>query len=241
VLAGLGFRAGDRAAIGGPGLCRQLIVSLAVEGLGGVTASFASEGDPAAERLFGHVQWVIAGLPQRVPAGARAVLVDDAFLHALRQPLAARDVAWFTPPPDAPTRLARTSGSSGDPKFLLHDRTGFEWWLASAYGSCLLGRGEDSRMLVLCPLVVGGAYARACACLRLGAAVLAGYRLDLALLRPTSMFGLTAHLQGFLGAMPPEPRLHRRSPPAWWAAPCHVRCETRPRPCCGFRSTTGTG
>jgi long-chain acyl-CoA synthetase len=203
VLAALGFRAGDRVAIGGPGLGRQLLVSIAVEGLGGVTASFAAEGDDAAPALFRHVQWVIAGIACDVPVGVRTVLVDDAFLQSLQRPLEGPAPAWADPPPHAPMRLARTSGSSGAPKFLLHDRTGFEWWLASAYSSCLLGRGVDSRMLVLCPLVVGGAYARACACLRIGAAVLAGYRLDLAALRPTSMFGLAAHLQGFLAAVPP--------------------------------------
>jgi acyl-coenzyme A synthetase/AMP-(fatty) acid ligase len=203
VLAALGFRAGDRMAIGGPGVGRQLLVSMAVEGLGGVTASFEPEGDDGAQALFRSVQWVVAGLPQVVPAGVRFILLDDAFLRELARPLAGPPVPWVVPDADMPQRLARTSGSSGAPKFLLHDRTALEWWVASAYSSCLLARGADSRMLVLCPFVVGGAYARASACLRIGAAVVAGYRLDLAQLQPTSMFGLTAHLEGFVAALPP--------------------------------------
>ncbi|MBA2963934.1 MULTISPECIES: class I adenylate-forming enzyme family protein [Ramlibacter] len=202
LLVSMGFRAGDRVAIGGPGLGRQLAVSIAVEGLGGVTASFAAEGDAAAPALFRQVHWVIAGLPQQVPAGVRFVALDDAFVQAWRQPLAAPAVAWPALAPDTPQRLARTSGSSGAPKFLLHDRTAYEWWVASAYSSCLLAHGADSRMLLLCPLVVGGAYARASACLRVGAAVLAGYELDLDALRPTALFGLPAHLEGFVAALP---------------------------------------
>ncbi|RYZ01586.1 MAG: hypothetical protein EOO24_14960, partial [Comamonadaceae bacterium] len=186
VLLALGFRPGDRAAIAAQAIGRELVLSLAVEGLGGVTASCAAAGDEAAPALYARVQWVLAAAPQAVPAGVRFVLVDDAFLRTLDQPLQGPAPAWAAPTPDAPVRLARTSGSSGPPKFLVHDRTALEWWIASAYTSCLLAQGQDSRLLVLCPLVVGGAYARAAACLRIGAAVLGGAHVDLAAMRPTA-------------------------------------------------------
>jgi acyl-coenzyme A synthetase/AMP-(fatty) acid ligase len=202
LLLGLGFRAGDRVAIAGQHLGRQLLVAIAAESLGGVTAIFVEGGDPAAPALFRHVQWVVAGEPQAVPPGVRFVHFDDAFRHALQQPLDGPAPAWADPPPDAPARLARTSGSSGASRFLLHHRAGFEWWLATAHEGCLLGQGADSRMLVLCPLVAGGALARVCACIRIGGAVLAGVVLDLDQMRPTSMFGLTAHLAGFVDAIP---------------------------------------
>lgn len=201
VLVALGLRAGDRVAIGGPGLARQVVVTLAVEGLGGVTASFTVEGDTSAAALFRHVQWVVAGRPQQVPAGVRFIALDDAFLAGLLQPLDGPAVAWPPLPDAVPVRLARTSGSTGASKFLLQSWRGHDWSIDAFGPSCLAG-GRDARLLLLSPLVVGGAYPRVSACLRAGAAVLAGEHIVLDVLRPTCVFGLPAHLDWFVDAIP---------------------------------------
>jgi 2-aminobenzoate-CoA ligase len=209
MLAGLGLRAGDRVAIGGPGLARQVVVSLAVEGLGGVTASFTVEGDASAAALFRHVQWVIAGVPQDVPACVRFIAMDPAFLAALRDPLDGPSSPWMTLPGAAPVRLARTSGSTGASKFLLQSWRGHDWSVGEFARGCL-ARGRDDRMLLLTPMLVGGAWPRVSACLRVGAAVLAAEHIVLDAMRPTVVFGLPAHLDWFMNALPagtvlPEP------------------------------------
>jgi acyl-coenzyme A synthetase/AMP-(fatty) acid ligase len=205
-LARAGLQAGDRVAVGGTGLARQLLPLLAAEGLGAVTASFGSAGDEAAQALFRHVQWVVAGTPQAVPDGVRFLLLDETVLAGLRQPLEGPAIAWADLPADAPVRLARTSGSTGPPKFLLHPRAGHDWWIDYLLQPGLV-QGPESRLLVLCPLLVGGAYSRVSAGLRSGGAVLGGAQLDLDRLRPNLVLGLSVHVERFLDALPPGARL----------------------------------
>jgi acyl-coenzyme A synthetase/AMP-(fatty) acid ligase len=201
VLAAMGVRAGDRVAIGGPGLAAQLVATLAVEGLGGVTASFTVDGDASAAALFRHVQWVVAGQQQDVPAGVRFLAMDEAFRSSLRQPLDGPALPWAVLPDAAPVRLARTSGSTGASKFLLQSWRGHFWSVDEFARACLVG-GRDARMLLLSPLLVGGAYPRVSACLRAGAAVLGGEHIVLDVMRPTFVFGLPAHLDWFVNALP---------------------------------------
>ncbi|MBA2963933.1 MULTISPECIES: AMP-binding protein [Ramlibacter] len=257
-LAALGVRPGDRVAVGGPGIARQLVALLAAEGLGAVTASFGASGDAGAATVFRHVQWVLAGERQEVPAGVRLVPVDAAFLQALDQPLEGPPPPWVETPPEAPQRMGRTSGSTGEPKILQHTRAGQEWWIDLVLGEGAGVRGRGTRLLLLAPLVVGGAFPRAAACLRAGAAIVGGSHLDLAVLRPTALYGLPAHLDALLAAMPPDTRLPWRVEsevvggvlPAWLRQRAEAVLGARPRslygcgeagPVCDDMDEDGTG
>ncbi|QJW84113.1 hypothetical protein HK414_10070 [Ramlibacter terrae] len=91
----------------------QLVVLLAAEGLGALTASFGAEDDVDAEAIFRHVDWVFAGRPQTVPPGVRFHAIDPQFLDTVAQPLGRERPAWSAADYREPQRMSRTSGSSG--------------------------------------------------------------------------------------------------------------------------------
>lgn len=198
-LQQLGVRRGDRVAVSGPGFARQLILLLAAEGLGAATLSFQEEGDIDAGFLFTQVQWVFSGRAQAVPRGVRFQLVDDDFMRALAAPLGAMQVPWAPAEAHEPQRISRTSGSSGQSKFMLLPRRVQEYWVQSA--ATLIGLAAP-RVLVLAPLVLNGAFARSSATLRLGGTVLAGRGHDIARLDPDCIWGLPLHLERLLGELP---------------------------------------
>jgi acyl-coenzyme A synthetase/AMP-(fatty) acid ligase len=207
-LQALGVRRGMRVAISGPGFGIELILLLAAEGLGAVTASFGANDDTAAPDLWRHADWVFSGQPQQVAGPARFHLADQAFVHALRSPVPVDGVGWTPQQPHEPQRILRTSGSTGLPKLMLLTRVAQDWWIRCALESWQGDQGEDSRVVLLCPLVVTGGFMRAHAVLRQGGALLSAKPPDLARMAPTSIFGLPVHVQRLLRDLPAdfEPR-----------------------------------
>ena len=203
LLQRLGVRPGDRVAVSGPGFGVQLVLLLAAEGLGAVTASFQAEDDPDREFLFAQVQWVFSARPQQVPAGVRFQLLDDALVRELAQPLGDEHPAWTAASLQAPQRVARTSGSSGHSKFMLLSRQVQEVWVATGAEKNTYQPG--TRLLVLGPLVMNAAFSRSSACLRRGGTVLAGAGgSTLEQLRPTHVWGLPLQLENLLREVPPD-------------------------------------
>jgi acyl-coenzyme A synthetase/AMP-(fatty) acid ligase len=201
-LQGLGVRAGDTVAVSGPGFGVQLVVLLAAEGLGAVTASFQAEDDPDRDFLFTQVQWVFSARPQQTPAGVRFHLIDEAFVRKLAQPLGAARPAWVAIEMDAPQRLARTSGSSGRSKFMLLSRQAQDLWVTGGIDKTTYRAG--TRLLVLGPLVMNAAFTRSSACLRRGGVLLAGATGAQAPgLRPTHIWGLPLQLEALMRELPP--------------------------------------
>jgi acyl-coenzyme A synthetase/AMP-(fatty) acid ligase len=174
VLHDIGVKRGHRVAVGTSGLQASLLLLLAAESLGAVTTAFLPEGDPDAQAVFALVDWVISDRLQQVPAPARSVTLDAAFLERMQAAdvAAVRNIARVAPGPDEPQRISRTSGSSGRSKFMLLSRQAQEWWIASCVSDARYHAA--TRLLVIGPLVMNGIFARCAGCLRIGAAVIDG-------------------------------------------------------------------
>ncbi len=173
-LQQLGIGRGQRVAVSRPGFYAQLVLLIACENLGAVSAPFAAGAgaDDAAQALLGHVRWVLSEQPLACPDGVRFTLLDASFFQAV----AAIPTHDGKPYPRVvlalhePQRLGRSSGSTGAPNFMLLSRQVQEHWIR--IGTDNGAYRADSRLLLEGPLVINAAFTRACACLRLGAAVL---------------------------------------------------------------------
>ncbi|RYY79117.1 MAG: long-chain fatty acid--CoA ligase, partial [Comamonadaceae bacterium] len=201
LLLRLGVRSGERVAVAGPGIGVQMVLLLAAEGLGAMTASFAPEGDVDAQAIFRHADWVFAGAPQAVPPGVRFHLIDHRFVRALAEPLGHVRPAWSALPMDQPQRLSRTSGSSGPSQLMVLDRAAQEFWLE--LGRMTGGPGAQLRLLMLGPLLANVAFTRSSACLRRGGLLMIGTGRDIAQLAPTGIWGLPVQLERLMGELPP--------------------------------------
>ncbi len=200
-LQELGVRRGQRVAVAGPGFGIQLLVLLACEALGAVTASFLAEDDPDAEFLFTQVDWVFCARAQRLPAGVRFGLLDAALVDRLAQPWTGALPPWSPADLEEPQRISRTSGSTGASKFMLLRRRAQENWVRPALD--VFGYGPRTRLLVLGPLVINAIFARSSDCLRAGGTLLAGHGRAIARLAPTDLYGLPLQLERLLSELPP--------------------------------------
>ncbi|MEJ5990118.1 class I adenylate-forming enzyme family protein [Ramlibacter sp. PS3R-8] len=194
-----GVQRGDRIAVGGPGFVTQMIVLLAAEAVGAVTASFVAEGDPDAPFLFTQVRHVIAETPQDVPSGVAFHALDDAWMQELGSAPVPGQVTWTPPPWDAPHRIVRTSGSAGASKFMVLTRGAFEYRLRMGPDA---PTSPDTRLLMLAPLVVNACWTRSSTVLRQRGLVMVGGGADIVQLAPTEAWGLPMQLQRLLGELP---------------------------------------
>lgn len=204
LLDRIGVRRGHHVAVGTIGLQAGLLLLIASESLGAVTTSFLSPQDPDADAVFGLVDWVISDQPQACPPGVCFQLLDAAFIAALGaiDPADGAPCPRMALPAHEPARISRTSGSSGRSKFMMLVRQAQEGWIRD--GATNGGYTPDSRLLITGPLVMNAIYARSCACLRMGAAVL-----DLAHAGPlardfTHVLALPAMLEDLLDRLPPD-------------------------------------
>jgi acyl-coenzyme A synthetase/AMP-(fatty) acid ligase len=201
-LGALGVRRGQRVAVGTQGFQAGLLLLIAAENLGAVTTSFLPSGDRDVDVLFGMVDWVISDAPQDCPPTTRFVHLDAEFL----QRVAAVDpddgnacprVALET---HEPQRISRTSGSSGQSKFMLLARQAQEHWVRAGAEN---GRYRpESRLLVAGPLVMNAVFTRSSACLRMGAAVLDLSRTGLVGHEITHVLALPVLLEEILASLP---------------------------------------
>ena len=215
VLHELGVRRGDRVAVGTSGLQSGLVLLIAAENLGAVTASFLYEDDPDADNLFKIVDWVFSIKPVPVPDGVRNVVIGPEFIERVQRAdvsdistLPRVPLAW-----DEPQRIARTSGSSGHSKFMLLTRHAQEWFLRS--GADNGGYRPESRLLLAGPLVMNVIFVRASVCVRMGATVLSMRPSDLAEVDLTHLLVLPATLEEIL-----------RGLPAGYSAPRPIQVQT---------------
>jgi acyl-coenzyme A synthetase/AMP-(fatty) acid ligase len=171
VLHDLGIRKGDRIGVGMSQFQPGLLMLFAAEHLGAVTLSFQHELDLDEELLFPLVDVVLSDVAQRLPAGVRFIGVDESFTRRMSQVGVDGDASVPGSPcsGDELQRIARTSGSSGRSKFMLMSRHAQETWISGVARSA--GLTAESRVLVAGPLVINSHFARATACLRLGAAL----------------------------------------------------------------------
>lgn len=211
-LRRLGLQRGERVAVAGPGFARQLLVLLAAEALGAVTASFQAQDDADGAFLFSQVQWVLAAVPQQVPAGVRFHSIDNDFIARVAQPLPAESFPWTPQELSQPQRISRTSGSTGASKFMLLRRAAQEQWIHN--GVDLGAFGPQLRILMLGPLVINAGFTRASACLRCGGVLLVGSGRDIEGLAPTYVWGLPLQVERLLDELPPGWRAPRQVPVA---------------------------
>jgi acyl-coenzyme A synthetase/AMP-(fatty) acid ligase len=204
VLAELGVKRGDRVAVGTEGFQASMVLLVALEHMGAVTASFLHKNDADAQKLFGMVDWVFSDSPQATPQKTRFLLVDGHFVLRIEvvnladaRPLPAAPLT-----PDEPQRIARTSGSSGQSKFMLLPRQAQDYWIQDVASSCRLD--ANSRLLVTGPLVANGTFARASACLRIGAAVFDCPRMRSVLPEVTHIAAMPVQLESLLSGLPAD-------------------------------------
>jgi acyl-coenzyme A synthetase/AMP-(fatty) acid ligase len=201
-LVELGLRRGQRVAVSGPELGLEVVLLLAAESLGAITASFRGEDDTDAPWLFRHVDWVFSTRRQQVPETARFFQLDESFLRALQQPLRAEPPQWVALAEDEPQRMVRTSGSSGASKFMLLSRQAQEWWIRCSLETQGAPMEPGSRYLVLSPMVVNAAFSRVSGTLRRGGLVMTGSGGDIALMSPTHITGLPVQFERLLRELP---------------------------------------
>jgi acyl-coenzyme A synthetase/AMP-(fatty) acid ligase len=202
VLHELGVKRGDRVAVGMSGFQSGLLLLIAAENLGAVTTGFLPQGDPDVQALFGMVDWVFSDFAQEVPGKARRVQVDAAFVKRIEavdlddpRPLPREALALHEP-----QRISRTSGSSGQSKFMLLQRQAQEWWVRT--GADNGGYRPESRVLFAGPLLINAIFARSSACLRMGATVLELSRAGLRGHDITHVLALPARLEEILNSLP---------------------------------------
>jgi acyl-coenzyme A synthetase/AMP-(fatty) acid ligase len=201
-LSQLGVRRGQRVAVAHAHPCVEMLLLIACENLGAVTASFLAENDNDAPWLFSLVDWVLADLPQACPEGVRFQLLDEAFLERV----AAIDPHDGVPCPRVSLelheaqRLTRTSGSTGRSRFMLLSRWTQDQWLRR--GAEKDGYDRHTRLLVAAPMVMNAAYTRACSCLRMGAQALFLSPEQFQELGATHLLALPLRLEEFLARLP---------------------------------------
>lgn len=198
-LRAAGVERGKRIAVGGPAFVTQMIVLLAAEAVGAVTASFVAETDPDAPFLFQQVTHVLASIPQDVPPGVAFHLLDDAWLQKMREPLPPGPITWTAPAWDAPHRIVRTSGSTGASKFMVLQRGALEYRMRMGPDA---PTSPDSRLLMLGPLVVNACFTRSSTVLRQRGVVMVGGGASIVQLAPTEIWGLPLQLQRLLAELP---------------------------------------
>jgi acyl-coenzyme A synthetase/AMP-(fatty) acid ligase len=202
VLHRIGVRRGERVAVGTAGLQAGLLLLIACESLGAVTLSFLPQGDPDKEAVFGLVDWVISDEPQDCPPSVRTQWLDAAFVSqvAAIEPADGARYPRVALEPREPQRVSRTSGSSGRSKFMVLTRHAQEYWVR--IGAENGGYRPESRLLVAGPLVMNAVFTRSCACLRMGAAVLAVDHAGLQGQEVTHLLALPATLERLLDRLP---------------------------------------
>jgi len=206
-LQAQGVRRGQRVAVSQPGFYLQLVMLLACENIGAVSALFSAGDDADAPALFTLVDWVVSEAPQEMPPGARLLLADTAFVEqALAEPPRPGQRAVLEP--GEPQRLTRTSGSSGLSKFMQLSRQAMEHWIDSGAGNA--GYGRETRLLVAGPLLINAAFTHSCACLRRGGTVLAVRGAQLPALDPSHVWALPLHLERLLDELPAAYRARRQ-------------------------------
>jgi acyl-CoA synthetase (AMP-forming)/AMP-acid ligase II len=203
VLDATGIRRGDRVAVGVASYRLGLLLLFALENLGAATVSFLPKDDPDAQAVFAMAAWVLTDFAHDVPAPARRVLIDAAFLERVSTTDAGDpdSVPRNALALDEPQRFTRTSGSTGKSKFMLFRRHTQELWTNGVARAAGITAG--SRVLIVGPLVLNGQYARASACLRVGAAVFELSESGLQGHDLTHLSALPVMLDGVLRSLPP--------------------------------------
>ena len=166
-LRELGVARGALVAVGCRDLHLHLLLLVALERLGAATVSLGNEPGHGGVAPLASADLVLTeqGLP---PASVeRQHRLDAAWLrHALGLP---EDLETAGPGADSEetTRVLRTSGTTGEAKWLAFSRRMFSMRVRSWFWCSGLVRG--SRYLLTLPLTSGGGYIHAIACFRAGA------------------------------------------------------------------------
>ncbi|MEP6790979.1 MAG: class I adenylate-forming enzyme family protein [Ramlibacter sp.] len=202
-LEGLGVQRGQRVAVSRPSFYLQLMLLIACENLGAVTASFAGEGDSDATALITLVDWVLSEATQECPPGVQYQQVDKVFVDRVMavDPHSGPPCPRVSPELHEPQRLTRTSGSTGRSRFMLLSRLAQEQRIFRGTGGTAFT--PETRLLISGPLVMNAAYTRACAGLRAGGAVLSLSGAELPGVAITHLWALPIRLEELLGELPP--------------------------------------
>ncbi|MBA2963932.1 MULTISPECIES: class I adenylate-forming enzyme family protein [Ramlibacter] len=200
-LRALGLRAGERVAVGGTGLGLgpQLVVLLAAESLGCVTASVLGP-DAGTAAVLARVQHWFSDADFRAPAGVTLHRFDQAFVQ--RWQVGLPDEGGGPLDAARPARLASTSGSSGAARLLALSHAVLDLRIRTLLEVPGWDLVAGTRLLVLAPLVVNASYLRICGWLRRGGAVLVGSGAAIGTLAPTHVAGLPAQVARLLDELP---------------------------------------
>jgi acyl-coenzyme A synthetase/AMP-(fatty) acid ligase len=169
-LRDLGVTGGAEVAVGCRDLYLHLLLLVALERLGAVTVSLGNEEGHGAVPPLASADLVLAEQALPTASVKRQHRIDrDWVRRALVLP---EDLETVASPQDsdAPTRIIRTSGTTGAAKWLSFSRRMFSARVRSWFWCSDLER--SSRYLLTLPLTSGGGYIHAIACLRMGATLM---------------------------------------------------------------------
>lgn len=162
-LAREGLQEGRVAAVAQADAYLHWLLLVACEAMGVVTLSFALQaGAPEG------VDWVLAEEKPQGASGVPCVVVGKAWMaKALALPPAWRQDAPPSWDWETPLRIVRSSGTTGKQKSMLLRLRHHDAWIK--FVSDVHEFSKDSRFFIAYPFSANTVYARAAACLRLGA------------------------------------------------------------------------
>ncbi len=162
---------GSLVAVACDDLYLHWLLLLAWENLGVATASYKrNEFQDAIGPLLQNAAFVMSTQPVRVGEGTRFHQITTPWARSVFQSPANADREWprhAAVGMDEWLRVRRSSGTTGGPKMMKISRRAEEQLVLSWQQFC--GLTQSSRMLVTLDFAVASMYARATACIRLGA------------------------------------------------------------------------
>ena len=170
-LASEGVARGSLVVVGTDDIHVHLLMLIALEALGAISASFLRHEEETYRTLLAKADLVVAGPHFPLGGARRHLAISGEWLRQTRMLAEANPPVRLPAGPGDPVRILRTSGTTGAMKMLALPRRQHEGRLqryAAQYQFT-----ETSRYLLTMPLTVGHIYGSAMACLRSGGRLVA--------------------------------------------------------------------
>jgi 2,3-dihydroxybenzoate-AMP ligase len=202
VLAKFNLRVGQVVLLSVSNFYTTLLMLIALENLGLVSAMARKRGQLETDPLWPHASLVMSDQAIELPRSVPLQLINEAWLSTVLSQ-SRSDIAGIMHSPvwQDGVRLSSSSGTSQEPKpIMLNHEVQASWhqfYLDSA------GYSPSSRLLVLGSLAVNVFYSRVVVCLRLGGAVMPPFELNrFEAFAPNALCALPLDIETLLNQLP---------------------------------------